>query len=178
MARVGVLYGTTEGHTAKVAQHIGDAARRLGHEVEVRPAAELPDGFTLDGYDHVFVGGSVHEGKHQRSVRKLITKHRQALEAKGAAFFSVSLAAATWDPHGRAESARYIDDMTAETGWRPAHAKSIAGALLYTEYNFLKRLLMRTIVKVQGGPSDTSKDYEYTDWEAVTLFVEQVLEGA
>jgi menaquinone-dependent protoporphyrinogen oxidase len=31
---------------------------------------------------------------------------------------------------------------------------------------------MRLIVGHAGGDTDTSRDYEYTDWEAVTRFAE------
>jgi menaquinone-dependent protoporphyrinogen oxidase len=178
MATVLIAFGTNEGHTAKVAQHIADVARRLGHEVEVRPAAELPDSFSLEPYDRVLVGASVHEGHHQKAVRQLATRHREALVAKGAAFFSVSLAAAADDAEARKEATRYIDDFAQETGWRPAETETIPGALLYTQYSFFKRLLMRTIAKSRGGPTDTARDYEYTDWDRVTAFAERVLTPA
>jgi len=44
---------------------------------------------------------------------------------------------------------------------------SFAGALLYRRYNPVIRLLMRFIVGAAGGETDTSRDYEYTDWKAV-----------
>ena len=47
----------------------------------------------------------------------------------------------------------------------------IAGALKYTEYDFFKRLIMKMISKREGRSTDTSRDYEYTDWNAVTKFV-------
>ena len=56
--------------------------------------------------------------------------------------------------------------------WRPDHVELIAGALLYTKYNFLKRFLMRRISGSEGGDTDTSRDYEYTDWAAVERFAE------
>ena len=48
----------------------------------------------------------------------------------------------------------------------------VAGALLYTRYNFLVRFVMRQITKAEGGDTDTSRDYEYTDWDAVDRFAE------
>jgi menaquinone-dependent protoporphyrinogen oxidase len=46
----------------------------------------------------------------------------------------------------------------------------IAGALKYTQYDFFKRLIMKMIAKREGQTTDTSKDYEYTDWNAVKKF--------
>ena len=52
----------------------------------------------------------------------------------------------------------------ARCGWRPAITKMIAGALPYTRYNWLKRQMMKRIVAKAGGDTDTTRDYEYTDW--------------
>ena len=40
----------------------------------------------------------------------------------------------------------------------------VAGALPYTRYGWIKRMMMRRIVAKAGGDTDTSRDYEYTDW--------------
>ena len=53
------------------------------------------------------------------------------------------------------------------TGFDPDAVGLFAGALVYTQYGWLKRHLMRSIVKREGGDLDMSKDYEYTDWDAV-----------
>ena len=66
-----------------------------------------------------------------------------------------------------------IDDFRAETGWRPKSTKAVAGALLYSKYNFLLRWIMKRISRQAGGTTDTSKDHEYTDWAALDRFVEE-----
>jgi menaquinone-dependent protoporphyrinogen oxidase len=48
-------------------------------------------------------------------------------------------------------------------------------ALRYTRYNSLVRLVMRQISKKEGGDTDTSRDYEYTDWGAVDRFAVEFL---
>jgi menaquinone-dependent protoporphyrinogen oxidase len=42
--------------------------------------------------------------------------------------------------------------------------KLVAGALPYTRYGWLKRAVMKRIVKRAGGSTDVSRDHEYTDW--------------
>jgi menaquinone-dependent protoporphyrinogen oxidase len=44
------------------------------------------------------------------------------------------------------------------------------GALQYSKYGPLKRLVVRAFAAVAGHDTDTSKDYEYTDWKAVERF--------
>jgi menaquinone-dependent protoporphyrinogen oxidase len=60
--------------------------------------------------------------------------------------------------------------VAAETGWHPRRVELVAGALPYTRYNFLVRFVMRRISRKEGGDTDTSRDYEYTDWAAVDRF--------
>ena len=58
-----------------------------------------------------------------------------------------------------------------ETGWHPTVIRAVAGALLYTKYSFLLRFVMKRIARKAGAGTDTSKDYEYTDWEGLDHFV-------
>lgn len=55
---------------------------------------------------------------------------------------------------------------------------SFAGALQYREYNFPTRTLMRLLMRRGGHPTDTSRDYEYTDWVAVDRFADDFRELA
>jgi len=50
----------------------------------------------------------------------------------------------------------------------------VAGALSYTKYNFLVRFVMKRIAKAQGASTDTSRDHELTDWEALDHIVDEL----
>ena len=43
----------------------------------------------------------------------------------------------------------------------------------YREYNFLIRYIMKRIMHGQGLSTDTSRDHEYTDWQAVSKFARE-----
>jgi menaquinone-dependent protoporphyrinogen oxidase len=64
----------------------------------------------------------------------------------------------------------YIDKFLYQTGWCPWLARSFAGELAYTRYNPVTRWIMKMISRRNGGPTDTSRDYEFTDWAAVDRF--------
>jgi menaquinone-dependent protoporphyrinogen oxidase len=111
--------------------------------------------------------------------------HRDALARMGAAFVSVTLSeAGAEDPTkpaderraAAADAQRMIDVFVNETGWRPEHALPVAGALVYSRYNFLVRFLMKRIARKAGAPTDTSRDYEFTDWAALDRFVGELAE--
>jgi menaquinone-dependent protoporphyrinogen oxidase len=178
MSRILIAYGTTEGQTAKIAHHIADAGRELGHIVDAVHAADLAHVSSLDEYSAAMLGASLHEGRYQRDVAELIKSKSAWLSAHPSAFFSVSLGAASSDPHEVTEVERIMHDFLEHNGWKPGMTASFAGALKYTQYNWLKRALMKHISKKEGGATDTSRDYEYTDWAAVTTFAKQFFAGA
>jgi menaquinone-dependent protoporphyrinogen oxidase len=172
MMRVLIPYGTTEGQTARISEYLADMIRDHGHEVY---AVDIKgsDALEPDGYDAVIVGASIHMGKHEDYVRDLVRENRDALERLPSAFFSVSLAA-----HDDTEEAEgYIEEFVEETGWRPGMVGLFGGALLYTQYGFIKRHMMKYIARHKGSPdTDISRDYVYTDWESVKRFAEEFLE--
>jgi menaquinone-dependent protoporphyrinogen oxidase len=44
--------------------------------------------------------------------------------------------------------------------------------LRYSKYGFLERLLLKRIARDATGDRDTSRDYEYTDWDEVVDFAD------
>jgi menaquinone-dependent protoporphyrinogen oxidase len=90
------------------------------------------------------------------------------------AFFSVSLTAAEGTDEARATTARLIDEFADATGWQPRLARSFAGALQYREYRLFTRFTMKLMMGRGGHPTDTSRDYDYTDWDAVAAFGAEV----
>jgi len=120
-------------------------------------------------YDAVIVGSSVRYGHHHAQVEALVRANLEAIAARPNAFFSVSLSAG--GPGARpATASGYLEEFLRRTGWQPRSVALFAGALRYTRYNPFIRFMMRLIVGAAGGETDTSRDYEYTDWQAVERF--------
>jgi len=159
VARILVLYATVEGHTARIAERVAARLRSLGHRVDVLPARADA---AFSGYEAVVIGASIHYGHHPAELRALVRVHRAALAARPGAFFSVSLSA----------KERYLQRFLRQVGWRPQETATFAGALQYSKYGPLKRLVMLVFVTLAGRDTDTSRDYEYTDWDAVDRFSE------
>lgn len=172
MACVLVVYGTTEGHTRKVAHYIAQVVRDRGHRMTVLDASLPPD---PGGYDAVIVAASVHQLRHQSAVIHFAQQHRNLLNSIPTAFFSVSLSAALGDPHHQLEAREVAEQLLAETRWRPLGVTLVGGALLYSRYDWLKRLLMQMIARHDGRDTDTSRDWEYTDWDCLRLDVDEFL---
>jgi menaquinone-dependent protoporphyrinogen oxidase len=173
MANVLIAYGTSEGQTAKIVEYIAQMVGDRGHDAVAVDAKALAGGDAPENYEAVIVGASIHMGKHEGYVVDFVRENHDALERLPSAFFSVSLAA-----HDDIEVAEgYMEEFVRETGWRPDMVGLFAGALLYKQYGFIKRHLMKKIARDKGNPdTDTSRDYVYTDWNDVRHFVEEFLE--
>src|ERR671932_382046 len=171
MTRILIPYGTTEGLTARISEYVAEVIRGHGHEAEAMDLKGSVDP-EPDDYDAVIIGASIHMGKHEDYVLDYVRRHRDALEHLPSAFFSVSMAA-----HDNPEEAEgYIEEFVRQTGWRPARVGLFGGALLYTHYGFIKRHMMKRIVRDKGNPdTDTSRDYIYTEWDGVKHFVDEFL---
>ncbi len=169
-----MLYATTEGHTARIAERIAQRFRGMAHIVESHRADTVPSDFDPAAYDAVIIGSSIHYGHHPDYLRALIRRHRAALASRPGAFFSVSLSAG--GPGAKPAAAqRYLETFLRQVGWRPQQTATFAGALQYSRYGFFKKSMMRLIVGVAGGDTDPTRDYEYTDWDAVERFADDFI---
>jgi menaquinone-dependent protoporphyrinogen oxidase len=168
-----ILYGTGEGQTAKIAARIATTISERGHEANAIDVRDRPDSLTLEVYDAVVVGASIHVGKHQDEVREFVTENRDALLGMPTAFFQVSLSSASEEK--REEAAGYIEAFLTETGWHPDRIAQFSGALRFSEYGFLKRLMMKRIAKnLLTEERESNGDIEFTDWDAVDAFAADV----
>ena len=172
MAHVLVAYATTEGQTEKVARRIAGELEAAGHDADLADLGDAaPDAADYDG---VIVGASVHRSEFQRTVTRFVEANREALSAHPSAFFFLSLTAADDADESRAAVTELGEAMEAETGWHPDEVAAFAGALKYREYGPIKRFVMKRIAGKYGGGTDTSRDYEYTDWDEVAAFAGRV----
>lgn len=170
MQRLLVLYASREGQTEKIARRIVDEAEHLGIVCELgdlgRKASWNPA--TWDG---VIAGAPLHRGRYPAEMLRFALTHAPILNTMRSAFFSVSLAAASKQAAERREAGRLAQAFLDRAGWHPALIASFAGALRYSRYSLVTRWIMKRIARAEGGDTDTSRDYEYTDWAQVTAFV-------
>ena len=176
-ARALIVYGSTHGHTAKIAARMADAIRAEGLRVDVLDVVHAA-GVDPDRYDVTVVGASLHKVKHQKDVVEWVVAHRAALEQHPSVFFSVSLAAAEDTPESRSATQAAIEEFCQQTGWKPTCKERIAGCLQYREYDPFTRQLMRLLMRKMGHPTDASQDYDYTDWDGVDVIGREIAELA
>lgn len=175
--RILIVYASHYGQTAKVAQFVAERLVSMGATVRLSKVGDFPRLIAPGLYDGVIIGASINYGKHQRSIRRFARANRDELQRLPSAFYSVSGAACSPDEAPRATARQYIADFVRETGWQPAITESVAGAMAYTKYAPPVRWLLKLIARKEGGPADTTRDYEYTDWEQVRRFADRFAEA-
>ncbi|MFJ9908837.1 flavodoxin domain-containing protein [Streptomyces sp. NPDC101152] len=83
--KVLVVYGTTNGSTAEIAEAVADVLRKDGLTVEAAPAASVAD---VTPYDAVVVGGGLYAGRWHKDARRFVRRHRRALAERPVWLFS------------------------------------------------------------------------------------------
>jgi menaquinone-dependent protoporphyrinogen oxidase len=184
MTSVVIAYASREGQTRRIAERMATRLRARGFAVDLVDVVRgIPPQFDLARYDAAIVAASIHIGRHARRMLAFVRRHRAELERKPTLFLSVSLSAAgAVDANAtakrRASAAANRDGMIArflrETGWQPGVVHPVAGALLYRQYGVLVRAMMRLISGMVGASTDTSRDHDYTDWDAVDGYADEV----
>ena len=177
--RVAVFFATREGQTQKIAEHIMAGLHKEGFDVDLHDVRQ-PFRFDLEQYDAAILAASVHSGDHEKEMGRFVREHRDELSSMPTAFISVTLseAGAQRADASPSEHAQFVADVDRmmnkffeDTQWYPEFAKPVAGALRYTKYNFLLRFIMKRIARKEGEPTDTSRDYEFTDWKDLDQFI-------
>lgn len=169
-----VVYASRYGQTEKIARRIAEIAQQAGIAAGAAALAEAPP---LDDVSDVIVAGSVYFGRHARALLRFIRRNLPALAAKHTAFVSVCGDA---DEPGAdlARAQSYVDNSLRATVWTPNATAVFAGATPYTRYGWLVRHIVRRIAKDRGLGTDTTRDYEYTDWGAVEAFARMFVNEA
>ena len=103
--------------------------------------------------------------------RRVHRNYRELLEHTPTDFFSVSMAASASsgsDPSG------YLAAFFEQVDWKPSCAVAFGGALPYRKYGWFMRFVMKRISRASGHTTDTSRNHDFTDWDVVREFADEV----
>ena len=173
MFKVLIVFATSYGQTKRIAARIAEYLEEHDIEADVIDAKSKPS-FQAHKWDAVIVGASIIARGHQPAARDFIARNLDDLNHLPSAFFSVCASAGSIHEKSREAAQLLRRDFLADLGWRPALDVSFAGAINFTEYNWLLRIYMKYAAKLNGGSTDTSRDHEYTDWKQVDAFAARV----
>src|SRR5204863_3020289 len=118
MARILVIYATTEGQTAKIARAIAARLQTRDIDADVVKAGDVE--VHPSDYAGVIVAASMHAGGYQKPIAKWLRAYAPALNDMPTAFVSVCLSVLSKQQKARDEARdiprRFVDGL----GWHPA----------------------------------------------------------
>ncbi len=167
MSNILIIYSTTDGHTKTICERIKNFLTN-GNFVEL---LSLEDAKKVDLYnfEKIIIGASIRYGKHSRELYKFINLNKNTLDQKKNAFFSVNVVARKPEKNS-AETNPYINKFLRLSKWKPNKIGVFAGKVDYPNYNFFDKYIIKFIMFITKGPTDTSQSYEFTDWSKVDDF--------
>lgn len=175
MKKILIAYDSKDGQTKKIAEFIKEELQKNCWWVDIMNSRFPVTPIEIEQYDGVIVGGPVHASRYPKSLKFWVRRHADILSKKPSAFFSVCLGILQPGGDIKEQEEHIVNKFLKWTGWTPGATAIFAGAVKYTRYNWFTKWVMRHIVKKSGGSTDTSKDYEYTNWNEVRAFSEMFI---
>ena len=171
MSKFLIIYSTTDGHTKMICERI----KNLLTDGNLIQLLSLEDAQNVDlsNFEKIIIGASIRYGKHSKELYKFINLNKNILDKKKCAFFSVNVVARKLEKN-TPETNPYINKFLKISKWKPNKIGVFAGKVDYPNYNFFEKYIIKFIMFITGGPTDTSKSYEFTDWSKVNDFSDKL----
>ena len=166
-----IIYSTTDGQTKLICQRIKNSSL-FNNQTKIISIDEVKKE-DLSLYETIIIGASIRYGKHKSAVLNLVRENIKILNMKKSVFFSVNVVARKSEKN-LPETNPYIRKFLKLTKWNPSKKAVFAGKIDYPKYNFFDRQIIRLIMFITKGPTDTSKSYEFTDWSKVDDFAREI----
>lgn len=172
MAKIIIIYSTTDGHTRKICSYLMQVVEEHGNQVTL---ISINDKKVIDlkSFDKIVIGASIHYGKHGKEVYKFIKNNLQILENKPSAFFSVNVVARKPEKN-QPETNPYLKKFLMQISWKPKKLAVFAGKIDYQKYKFRDRFMIRLIMWMTKGPTDPKTNIEFTNWDQVKEFAQTI----
>ena len=166
-----IIYSSTDGQTKKICEVIKQyLSNKEEHELI---SIDNVSNVNLGNFDNIIIGASIRYGKHNSKILRFVKKNFQFLQTKKNVFFSVNVVARK-QGKDTPDTNPYIQKFLKKTKWRPGKLGVFAGKVDYPKYNFFNKQIIKFIMFITKGPTDTKKTYEFTNWDNVKSFAKEI----
>ena len=161
------IYSSSNGQSLKICETLNEEKESLILNID------RINSVNLDNFDQIIIGASVKYGDHNKKIYNFVKNNKILLKRKKTVFFSVN-ATARKSEKNTPNTNPYITKFLKKTNWKPDHIGVFAGKIDFPNYNFLEKYIIKFIMWITNGPTDTTKTYEFTDWDAVKKFSREI----
>ena len=166
-----IIYSSTDGHTRTICERILNFLNS-SNEIKIMSLDEVTK-FDLSRFNRIIIGASIRYGNHSKELYKFITLNKNVLDQKQSIFFSVNVVARKPEKN-TPETNPYIKKFLKISNWKPKKIGVFAGRVDYPSYGFFDKYIIKLIMFLTNGPTDTSQSYEFTDWSKVDEFAREL----
>ncbi len=166
-----ILYSSTDGQTKNISQKMKEILSDK-NEVELNSIENSFD-LNLESFSKIIIGASIRYGKHKNEIYNFIKMNKETLDKKKNAFFSVNVVARKPEKND-SDTNPYIKKFLKISNWKPNKIGVFAGRVDYPNYNFFDKYIIKFIMYITNGPTDTSQSFEFTDWSKVEDFAREL----
>ena len=171
MPKTLIIYSSTDGHTKTICKRLSSFLKD-GDETKIISLDEARK-FELSEFNKIIIGASIRYGKHSKDLYKFINLNKDVLDQKQSVFFSVNVVARKPEKSMPGTNP-YIKKFLKVSNWKPKKIGVFAGKVDYPSYGFFDRYIIKLIMFITSGPTDTSQSYEFTDWSKVDEFAKEL----
>jgi menaquinone-dependent protoporphyrinogen oxidase len=168
MAKILILYSTTDGHTREICMCLKKVIENTGNQVSLIDVGNAGQ-VDLGAFDKIVIGASIRYGKHSPAIYDFVKENTHTLDSKPNAFFSVNVVARKAEKN-TPETNPYLKKFLKQIAWKPKILAVFAGKIDYQKYSFRDRSMIRFIMWITKGPTDPKTNIEFTDWNQVEEF--------
>jgi len=162
-----IIYSSVDGQTLKICNKLRDVFQQNNQYVALCSINDFNEAVT--NYDRLIIGASIRYGVHNKKVIDFINANKKQLDSIKTAFFSVNLVARKAEK-STPDTNPYVIKFFKTINWTPQIVDVFAGKLDYKKYPFFDRIMIQFIMWMTKGPTNTSAEIEYTNWDRVTAF--------
>lgn len=162
-----IIYSSVDGHTKEICEKIA------GHMIGDSDIFSVDDNPEIQNYEKIIIGASIRYGKYRTKLFDFIESNIEIINGKENAFFSVNVVARKAEKN-TPNTNPYVQKFLNSTTWIPNKVEVFAGKIDYPKYKFLDKYAIKFIMLITKGPTDTSKRYEFTDWDKVKNFAKNI----
>ena len=166
-----IIYSSTDGQTKIICEKIKNFSKNS--ESIKLISLEEANNLNLQSYEDIIIGASIRYGKHNKNLYKFISSNKETLEKKRSTFFSVNVVARKPEKN-TPETNPYMKKFLKISNWKPDKLGVFAGKVNYPNYGFFDKYIIRFIMFITKGPTDTTKSFEFTDWSKVEDFAKEL----
>ena len=166
-----IIYSSTDGHTKTICKRLTNFLKNRD-EIKVISLDDAKK-FELSEFTKIIIGASIRYGRHSKELYKFINSNKDILNQKQSVFFSVNVVARKPEK-SIPETNPYIKKFLKISSWKPKKIGVFAGKVDYPNYGFLDKYIIKLIMFITNGPTDTSQSYEFTDWSKVDEFAKEL----